>query len=124
MSLHGELTAVQHRLDDLVRTVGRLEWCATARRSKTAFAGPRFLMRIAELDMHPLDAAAESGLDRKATTREEHGLGYCNITKCLTEVRSEHIKITKQCAESKPAPVQNSPTSLTAGDRNLPQSWP
>ena len=25
--------------------------------NKAAFAGPRFLMRIAELDMHPLDAA-------------------------------------------------------------------
>ena len=25
--------------------------------NKPAFAGPRFLMRIAELDMHPLDAA-------------------------------------------------------------------
>ncbi|MCX5310949.1 succinate dehydrogenase/fumarate reductase iron-sulfur subunit [Streptomyces sp. NBC_00154] len=62
--------------------------------NKTAFAGPRFLMRVAELDMHPLDAAAESGLDRKATAQEEHGLGYCNITKCCTEVCPEHIKIT------------------------------
>ncbi|MFE5090378.1 2Fe-2S iron-sulfur cluster-binding protein [Streptomyces sp. NPDC056638] len=62
--------------------------------NKAAFAGPRFLMRIAELDMHPLDAAAESGLDRKATAQEEHGLGYCNITKCCTEVCPEHIKIT------------------------------
>ena len=33
--------------------------------NKPAFAGPRFLMRVAELDMHPLDAAEESGLDRK-----------------------------------------------------------
>ena len=31
-----------------------------------------------------------------ASTRaqEEHGLGYCNITKCCTEVCPEHIKIT------------------------------
>ncbi|CAM5244357.1 hypothetical protein SHIRM173S_06710 [Streptomyces hirsutus] len=35
--------------------------------NKQAFAGPRFLMRVAELDMHPLDAADESGLDRKRT---------------------------------------------------------
>jgi succinate dehydrogenase / fumarate reductase iron-sulfur subunit len=62
--------------------------------NKAAFAGPRFLMRIAELDMHPLDAAAEAGLDRKVSAQDEHGLGYCNITKCCTEVCPEHIKIT------------------------------
>jgi succinate dehydrogenase / fumarate reductase iron-sulfur subunit len=62
--------------------------------NKAAFAGPRFLMRIAELDMHPLDAAAEEGLVRAASAQEDHGLGYCNITKCCTEVCPEHIKIT------------------------------
>ena len=54
--------------------------------NKEAFSGPRFLMRIAELDMHPLDAAKERGLDRRTSAEEEHGLGYCNITKCCTEV--------------------------------------
>ncbi|MYS19181.1 succinate dehydrogenase subunit B [Streptomyces sp. DvalAA-14] len=62
--------------------------------NKTSFAGPRFLMRIAELDMHPLDAAAETGLNRASSAQEDHGLGYCNITKCCTEVCPEHIKIT------------------------------
>ena len=57
--------------------------------NKEAYAGPRFLMRIAELDMHPLDT-----LDRKDMAQEEHGLGLCNITKCCTEVCPEHIKIT------------------------------
>jgi len=57
--------------------------------NKQAFAGPRFLMRVAELDMHPLDAA-----DRRGAARSKHGLGYCNITKCCTEVCPEHIKIT------------------------------
>lgn len=57
--------------------------------NKPNFAGPRFLMRIAELDMHPLDAA-----DRQRAAQEEHGLGYCNITKCCTEVCPEHIHIT------------------------------
>jgi succinate dehydrogenase / fumarate reductase iron-sulfur subunit len=57
--------------------------------NKKAFSGPRFLMRIAELDMHPLDA-----LDRKDSAQEDHGLGYCNITKCCTEVCPEGIKIT------------------------------
>ncbi|MFG2076696.1 succinate dehydrogenase / fumarate reductase iron-sulfur subunit [Nonomuraea maritima] len=57
--------------------------------NKTNFSGPRFLMRIAELDMHPLDVA-----DRQDAAQEQHGLGYCNITKCCTEVCPEHIKIT------------------------------
>ncbi|MEZ0053307.1 succinate dehydrogenase / fumarate reductase iron-sulfur subunit [Mycobacterium sp. MAA66] len=57
--------------------------------NKQAFAGPRFLMRVAELDMHPLDT-----LDRKDMAQDEFGLGYCNITKCCTEVCPEHIKIT------------------------------
>jgi len=57
--------------------------------NKAAFAGPRFLMRVAELDMHPLDSA-----DRVDAAQDKHGLGYCNITKCCTEVCPEHIKIT------------------------------
>ena len=57
--------------------------------NKPAFSGPRFLMRIAELDMHPLDT-----VDRKDFVREEAGLGYCNITKCCTEVCPEGIRIT------------------------------
>jgi succinate dehydrogenase / fumarate reductase iron-sulfur subunit len=57
--------------------------------NKENFSGPRFLMRIAELDMHPLDAA-----DRQHEAQDQHGLGYCNITKCCTEVCPEHIKIT------------------------------
>jgi succinate dehydrogenase / fumarate reductase, iron-sulfur subunit len=62
--------------------------------NKESFSGPRFLMRIAELDMHPLDAADEEGVDRKRAVQDEHGLGLCNINKCCTEVCPEHIKIT------------------------------
>jgi succinate dehydrogenase / fumarate reductase, iron-sulfur subunit len=57
--------------------------------NKEAFAGPRFFIRLAELDMHPLDAR-----DRKREAQSQHGLGMCNITKCCTEVCPEHIKIT------------------------------
>ncbi|MGW5453648.1 succinate dehydrogenase/fumarate reductase iron-sulfur subunit [Nocardia sp. NPDC003979] len=57
--------------------------------NKQEFAGPRYLMRIAELEMHPLDTA-----DRRELAQEDAGLGYCNITKCCTEVCPEHIKIT------------------------------
>ncbi|MDQ3760303.1 MAG: succinate dehydrogenase/fumarate reductase iron-sulfur subunit [Actinomycetota bacterium] len=62
--------------------------------NKASFSGPRVLMRIAELDMHPLDAAAKEGVDRKKDVQDEHGLGFCNITKCCTEVCPENIKIT------------------------------
>ncbi|NJC69536.1 succinate dehydrogenase/fumarate reductase iron-sulfur subunit [Planosporangium thailandense] len=58
--------------------------------NKKAFSGPRFFIRAAELDMHPLDART----DRKDLAVEEQGIGYCNITKCCTEVCPEHIKIT------------------------------
>src|SRR5215210_600412 len=57
--------------------------------NKEAFAGPRFLLRYAELDMHPLDVA-----DRRETAQQMAGLGLCNITKCCTEVCPEHILIT------------------------------
>ncbi|WP_068163124.1 succinate dehydrogenase/fumarate reductase iron-sulfur subunit [Rhodococcus phenolicus] len=57
--------------------------------NKSAFAGPRYLMRIAELEMHPLDVA-----DRRDAAQDQHGLGLCNITKCCTEVCPENIHIT------------------------------
>ncbi|MDP9246853.1 MAG: hypothetical protein M3O95_01985, partial [Candidatus Dormibacteraeota bacterium] len=53
------------------------------------FMGPRFLVRSAGLEMHPIDTA-----DRTAHLKDEGGIGYCNITKCCTEVCPEHIKIT------------------------------
>jgi len=57
--------------------------------NKAAFAGPRFLIRLAELDMHPLDA-----VDRRNAAQEEFGLGFCNITKCCSEVCPEGIHLT------------------------------
>jgi succinate dehydrogenase / fumarate reductase iron-sulfur subunit len=57
--------------------------------NKPRFAGPRFFIRIAELEMHPLDT-----LDRRLYVSEELGIGLCNITKCCTEVCPEHIHIT------------------------------
>jgi succinate dehydrogenase / fumarate reductase iron-sulfur subunit len=56
---------------------------------KEAFAGPRFMIHLAGLDMHPLDT-----LDRRPLIKEEFGVGLCNITKCCTEVCPEHITIT------------------------------
>jgi succinate dehydrogenase / fumarate reductase, iron-sulfur subunit len=57
--------------------------------NKKSYAGPRFFIRHAELEMHPLDT-----LDRKAMLRDAHGIGQCNITKCCTEVCPEGIHIT------------------------------
>jgi succinate dehydrogenase / fumarate reductase iron-sulfur subunit len=53
------------------------------------YFGPRFLVRIASLEMHPLDT-----LDRLDTVVDEGGLGLCNITKCCTDVCPEGIHIT------------------------------
>ncbi|WP_046319877.1 succinate dehydrogenase/fumarate reductase iron-sulfur subunit [Mycobacterium sp. UM_Kg1] len=57
--------------------------------NKERFSGPRMFIRLAELDMHPLDAA-----DRRDFAQDDAGLGLCNITKCCTEVCPEHITIT------------------------------
>jgi succinate dehydrogenase / fumarate reductase, iron-sulfur subunit len=53
------------------------------------FMGPRFVVRTAGLEMHPIDQA-----DRRRYLKDVGGVGYCNITKCCTEVCPEHIKIT------------------------------
>jgi succinate dehydrogenase / fumarate reductase iron-sulfur subunit len=57
--------------------------------NKAAFAGPRFFVRLAALEMHPLDTN-----DRSELIRMKYGLGFCNITKCCTDVCPEHIHIT------------------------------
>jgi succinate dehydrogenase / fumarate reductase iron-sulfur subunit len=57
--------------------------------AKEQFGGPRFFVRAAGLEMHPLD-----GLDRTRMLKEELGIGFCNITKCCTEVCPEEIHIT------------------------------
>jgi len=57
--------------------------------NKPKFYGPRFFVRLAELEMHPLDTE-----DRTELIRNAGGIGYCNITKCCTEVCPEDIHIT------------------------------
>ena len=53
------------------------------------FIGPRFFAYAAQLEMNPLDTS-----DRVADLKDKHNIGYCNITKCCTNVCPEHIKIT------------------------------
>jgi succinate dehydrogenase / fumarate reductase, iron-sulfur subunit len=57
--------------------------------NKPHFGGPRYFIRLAELEMHPLDTE-----DRRELTQDTMGLGYCNITKCCSEVCPEGIHIT------------------------------
>ena len=54
-----------------------------------SFIGPRFLVYAAALEMHPLDQE-----DRLKDLKDKHGIGYCNITKCCTNVCPEEIHIT------------------------------
>jgi len=59
------------------------------REGKNDFVGPRFMIRLAGLEMNPLDDA-----DRIPEIRHKYGSGFCNITRCCTEVCPEHINIT------------------------------
>lgn len=56
---------------------------------KKNFVGPRFMIRLASLEMHPLDRE-----DRIPKIKNEFGSGMCNITRCCTDVCPEHIQIT------------------------------
>ncbi|MDP6931071.1 MAG: succinate dehydrogenase/fumarate reductase iron-sulfur subunit [Planctomycetota bacterium] len=58
-------------------------------RQHSGFVGPRFMIRLAGLEMHPLDQA-----DRIPQIRKDFGSGMCNITRCCTEVCPESISIT------------------------------
>jgi succinate dehydrogenase / fumarate reductase iron-sulfur subunit len=54
------------------------------------FIGPRFLVYTAALEMNPIDAE-----DRLSALKDQHGIGFCNITRCCTKVCPEHITITE-----------------------------
>jgi len=56
---------------------------------KDGYFGPRYMVKIAALEMHPLD-----NVDRIKQLRNEGGIGFCNITKCCEDVCPEHIHIT------------------------------
>jgi len=56
---------------------------------KDEFIGPRYMIRVASLEMHPLDIE-----DRIPELKEDYGSGMCNITRCCTAVCPEHINLT------------------------------
>ena len=53
------------------------------------FAGPRFFVCLASLEMHPLDNES-----RIPEIKDDFGIGYCNVTRCCTEVCPAGIQIT------------------------------
>jgi succinate dehydrogenase / fumarate reductase iron-sulfur subunit len=63
--------------------------CHVIRDHRSPFFGPRQMVRIASLEMHPKDT-----LERARFLKDQAIIGYCNITKCCTEVCPEHIHIT------------------------------
>ncbi|MEE2931781.1 MAG: succinate dehydrogenase/fumarate reductase iron-sulfur subunit, partial [Bacteroidota bacterium] len=54
--------------------------------AKNKFIGPRFMIRLASLEMHPMD-----NRDRIPQIKNDYGSGMCNITRCCTEVCPEEI---------------------------------
>ncbi len=63
--------------------------CHVIREHEAEYIGPRWVVKAASLDMHPMDA-----LNRSKFMKDAGGLGYCNITKCCQEICPEHIVIT------------------------------
>jgi succinate dehydrogenase / fumarate reductase iron-sulfur subunit len=56
---------------------------------QSRYFGPRFMIRLASLEMHPLD-----GVNRLPLVEGQAGVGLCNITKCCSVVCPEGIHIT------------------------------
>ena len=63
--------------------------CHVVREHKADYIGPRWVVKAASFDMHPMDS-----LNRSEYMKDQAGLGYCNITKCCQEICPEHIVIT------------------------------
>jgi succinate dehydrogenase / fumarate reductase iron-sulfur subunit len=63
--------------------------CHVVREHKADYVGPRWIVKAASFDMHPLDS-----INRSDYLKNDAGIGYCNITKCCQEICPEHIIIT------------------------------
>ena len=68
---------------------GRWRDCSAAMQRLWEEAVHEALVRVASLEMHPLDT-----VDRLGLLKDDLNIGLCNITKCCTEVCPEHIHIT------------------------------
>lgn len=63
--------------------------CHVIREHQSNYFGPKHMVKIAALDMHPLDI-----IDRAPLLHHEGGIGFCNITKCCQQICPEGIRIT------------------------------
>lgn len=63
--------------------------CHVVREHNENYVGPKHMVKIAALDMHPMDS-----VDRSHWLHTDGGAGYCNITKCCQEICPEEIHIT------------------------------
>lgn len=63
--------------------------CHAIREHQSDYIGPRYIVKTAYLDMHPLDK-----FRRSRFLKDKAKIGYCNITKCCQELCPEEIKIT------------------------------
>ncbi|MCL4314478.1 MAG: succinate dehydrogenase/fumarate reductase iron-sulfur subunit [Candidatus Thermoplasmatota archaeon] len=63
--------------------------CHVIREHHSNYFGPKHMVKVAALDMHPIDA-----IDRSELLHGEGGVGYCDITKCCQNVCPEDIRIT------------------------------
>lgn len=63
--------------------------CHVLRDHQAPYYGPRQMVRVAALEMHPKDTVT-----RTKFLKKEANIGMCNITKCCEELCPEHIQIT------------------------------
>ena len=84
------LPNLRARRHDVFERVHRFAgWTATDGQVISLVRSPRLIARLAALEMHPLDTN-----DRRLLLKEQLGLGFCNITKCCSEVCPEGIHLT------------------------------
>ena len=67
-----------------------IDVCHVRREHNVHYVGPRYVVKSASLDMHPLDT-----IDRSRFLSNDGGLRYCNVTKCCQSVCPAHIRITE-----------------------------
>src|SRR3954469_23470245 len=80
---------VCHVLRDRDKPALRAKAGAGKDAAKGAFVGPRFMIRLASLEMHPLDTD-----DRIPEIQKEFGSGLCHNTRRCDDGWPEHIGIT------------------------------
>ena len=76
--------------------------------NKKEFAGPRYFIRAAELDMHPLDAKT----DRKELAQQQQGLGYWRSRRSLRRIAAVWPRLPRPTSNGSSRPMPNASVSL------------